>query len=441
MQQLSTLLWLALIWCGGLQAGTPVLMASGTSDDESAETETAIHVLPDQSELKTAVETKTETIKLEDQQPTLEAKFGSGITVTTANESFSLQIRGRFQGLVQVEHSYNSDASAKFGAQVRRGRFKLAGHVGKAKTSPDDVIASKHRMEYAVQLGYTNRDIVGIAENAGVLLDAYIKYKPCKSLAILAGQAKLPGNRQYMNSSQKLNFVDRGLSNAFRLDRDFGIQFQGSFGNNFTFKPTFSIATGEGRNQIGLTSSGLGYTIRTEFMPFGDFKGAYEQGDVRREESPKLAFAASYDANHNARFSRGQRGGSEVASDDRTTIHTIYTDAIFKYQGFSAFAEYGRRTVGDDYLDHYTTGNALTASAGYVCKKMFGIAVRYDRTSPLDNLSLDKDMRSGINSYSIAASKYFKGHNLKIQTDYTIVDFVNSDVLEGLWRLQFEVAF
>ena len=93
------------------------------------------------------------------------------------------------------------------------------------------------------------------------------------------------------------------------------------------------------------------------------------------------------------------------------------------------------------YRSTYTTGNAYTAAAGYVTKKHFEVAARYGRTNPLGNIDMDKDMKTGANNYTIALSKYFMGHNLKIQTDYTMTQLVNGDPVTGLWRFQVEVAF
>lgn len=384
-----------------------------------------------------------------DKSPTLSAKFGSGLSVTTANESFKIQINGRVQSRVEVGHLYDSDEKAELGAQVRRARLKVSGFVGKGKTGPDDIVPGKYKLKYNVQLGLSNGDISGISEGRGVLLDAYFDYAPCDHLTVRFGQTKLPGNREFLTSSQSLQFVDRGVTSDFRLDRDFGLQLHGDFGNNFIFRPAIAISTGEGRNITAMEAGGLSYTFRTELLPLGKFKndkGQFTGGDVDREPEPKLALAAAYDFNHNARFERGQRGGTEVAPDDRASLHTVFADALFKFKGLSLSGEYARRMVDEDARGDYRTGQAVTAGAGYVCKKKFEVAARYQRSMPLDNLDAPEGSKAYTNAYTLALSKYFIGHNLKVQTDYTLFDETeggegNDNQLSGQWRLQVEVAF
>ena len=440
MKKLYPVLLFCSLVSGVLSAETPKNQSNNVSNSEIQASESNNDGIG--IDLSTTIDNDNST--LDDQSPSFKAKFGSGLTITTANESFSIQFRGRFQSLVQVDHYYHSDRSAKFGAQIRRARFKIAGHVGKGKESADDVIAGKHKMRYTVQFGFANKDVSGITDGKGVILDAYLTYSPNEHVNILFGQTKLPGNREGITSSQKQQFVDRGVTSGFRLDRDFGFQIRTKFGEKAIFKPMISVAVGEGRNTTAMSSSGLDYTFRFDLLPLGDFhkgKGDYVMSDIDREPKPKLALGAAYDFNHEARFSKGQRGGTEVAQSDRSSIHTVFADALFKFKGLSLFTEFAHRAVGTDYRSSYSTGNAVTAAAGYVCKKKIEVAARYNRTMPLDNISLDKDMRSGTNSYTLAASKYFLGHNLKIQTDYTLFDAINANSSWGVWRFQVEVAF
>jgi hypothetical protein len=442
MKQLLFLLMFSSMIIGGLQAETVALTDRQASDANVTETK-SLRPMEILDSIETADEVITHT-SLSEGAPSLKAKFGSGLTITTANESFSMQIRGRFQSLVRVIHVYNSEDPAAVNAQVRRARLKIGGYVGKAKASPDDKVSGKHRMKYNVQFGYSNRDIVGIAEGSGLLLDAYLTYSPTKHLSIQFGQAKLPGNREAVTSSQKQQFVDRSFASTFRLDRDFGLQLKGKFGEGVVFKPTFSLAMGEGRNYTSLNTSGLDYTFKAELLPLGDFKkgkGDYVGADVDREPEPKLAIAVSYDLNHNALFSRGQRGGTLVERDDRTSIHTVFADVLLKCRGLSVAAEYTRRTVDTDYEEFYTTGHAATASMGYVFPRHFEVAARYSRLMPIENRDQPVDEQTGTNTYTLGMSKYFLSHNLKIQSDYTWTTGVNSEEIGGLWRLQVEVAF
>ena len=60
---------------------------------------------------------------------------------------------------------------------------------------------------------------------------------------------------------------------------------------------------------------------------------------------------------------------------------------------------------------------------------------RYSRKYSLDNINVGED------AYTLGLSQYFKGHNLKIQTDYTIYrDLSSKTIGEGEWRFKFEVG-
>ena len=52
----------------------------------------------------------------------------------------------------------------------------------------------------------------------------------------------------------------------------------------------------------------------------------------------------------------------------------------------------------------------------------------------------DKEVGDDINEFTLGLSRYIVGHNLKIQSDFGIIQEDNSDD-EFMFRLQMEVAF
>src|SRR5690554_7231017 len=60
----------------------------------------------------------------------------------------------------------------------------------------------------------------------------------------------------------------------------------------------------------------------------------------------------------------------------------------------------------------YFTGTAVNLQAGYVFKNNFELAARYSHLGP-ESFS----MADISNHYTLGASKYIKGHSLKVQTD------------------------
>nr|WP_230679875.1 porin [Pontibacter sp. 172403-2] len=324
------------------------------------------------------------------------------------------------------------------GFQVRRARLKFEG------------FAYSPRLTYKIQLGLSNRDIGGdlikqqnFANN--IVLDAFVAWQLTPALSLWAGQTKLPGNREALLSSQKLQFVDRSLLNSrFNLDRDMGIQLHHQHeSGNVIFREIASVAMGEGRDITAENTGGHDYTARIEVLPFGEFEGEgeYVGGDIYREPTPKLALAAAYDYNDGAVRERGQLG--KFLSEPRD-LQTVFVDAMFKYSGFSGMAEYATskaengpvvsRNDDGSVKEAYVTGNAFNVQAGYLFKSNWEIAGRYTNYEPAAIT-----MRAPEKQYTLGLSKYIVGHSLKVQSDVTMSTFPAADD-DYQVRLQLELA-
>ena len=178
--------------------------------------------------------------------------------------------------------------------------------------------AFTQKLKYKLELGLSNRDISGgdskeYKNGSRIILDAYVEWNFWNNFSILAGQTKLPGNRERIVSSANMQFVDRSLLNSkFNIDRDMGIQLKHhfKFGKQFIVQETFAFSQGEGRNITAGSFDGLNYTFKVEAFPFGKFasKGAYVGSDIKREQKPKLAIAVAYDFNQNSVKERSQLG-------------------------------------------------------------------------------------------------------------------------------------
>jgi hypothetical protein len=86
-------------------------------------------------------------------------------------------------------------------------------------------------------------------------------------------------------------------------------------------------------------------------------------------------------------------------------------------------------------LDAFYTGEGFNWQAGYLFKNNLEIAGRYTHVTP--------EVISGRNpnsQYTLGVSRYFVGHNLKIQTDVSFIEETNTDDVL-MYRLQMEVAF
>ncbi len=366
-----------------------------------------------------------------------DSKFGKGLQFIAADSSFSLKFGTRFQTLYQGSTTGGTgDWEDRF--LIRRARLKFDG------------FAYTPKLEYKIELGLSNNDIGNdepeMFDNASsIVLDAVAMWHMTPNLELWVGQAKLPGNRERLVSSQKMQFVDRSLLNSrFNLDRDAGLQLRHSHKvGQMEFRESVAISMGEGRNVTVNNAGGYSYTGRVEAFPLGAFEGdgAYIGSDIYREESPKLAIAAAYNYNDNTNRSQGQLGDFLSAQRD---LHTVFVDAMFKYRGFSTMAEYARRTTPDGPVvarteqgqvdETFVTGDAFNIQAGYLFTSDWEIAGRYTTYNPKQVTNLQAQEQ-----YTLGLSKYIVGHSLKVQSDVTLQDYPGRD--NGYqFRLQLEVA-
>ena len=374
-------------------------------------------------------------------------EFGKGIlNIVGKDSTWTMNLAARMQFLTTTSWDYDGDnyGSGETNFLVRRARLKFGG------------FAYSPKLKYKIELGLSNRDISGASaftSNAPrYILDAVVMWNFFENFELWVGQTKLPGNRERVISSGNLQFVDRSLLNSrFNIDRDMGFQLRHKINvsENFIIKEMFALSQGEGRN---ITSGNLGghqYTGRVELLPLGEFisKGDYSGSDLKRESSPKLALAATYDYNRNAVKTRSNQG-SYMANDIgfyMTDISTVFVDAMFKYKGLSIMAEYSNRDADDAIAKDadgtptgsvVDVGNGFNGQAGYLFGKNWEVAGRFS-TINLDENITGKQIE---NQYTLGVSKYIVGHKLKVQTDlsHTTIGGENNGLM---YRLQLDVHF
>lgn len=360
-------------------------------------------------------------------------RFGDGIRHVAADSSYSMTFHIRIQSLYEGNYSLARKEYID-GFQIRRSRLKFGG------------FAFTPRLKYKIELALANADIRGGAvpesgNTSNIVLDAYLTWNFWRDWSLVFGQKKLPGNRERVISSQELQFVDRSnLNSYFNIDRDAGVQLM--YNTNHV-NLIGALTMGEGRNMIIDNAGGHNYTIRGEYLPFGAFtdEGDYFGSDLVREPSPKLSLAVSYDFNDGASRTGGQLGEFTPVTRD---LSTIFADAHFKYRGFSSMLEYANRKApegplvyGDEgeLLNAFQTGEGFNWQAGYLFENNVEIAGRYTRVTPESITGRDQNTQ-----YTFNLSRYFRGHNLKIQTDVTFIEEDNSDDML-MYRLQVELAF
>lgn len=360
-----------------------------------------------------------------------------GIQYTSKDSLFYTNFRFRMQNRAGFSNVLNGEHDGKFDARVRRLRMRMDGYIYSPKIS------------YSVQLAFTRGDQdfdeTGVAN---IVRDAVMFYNFSDDFYISFGQNKLPGNRQRVNSSGQLQFSDRSLVNSiFTLDRDFGVTFHLSKKiGNMPFNAKAAISTGEGRPAQS-TDDGLAYTGRVEFLPLGQFTngGDYSEGDIEREEKPKLSLGGGYSFNKNT-IRRGGQTGRYVATP--FDLKTLFADAIFKYNGYAYQAEYMRHdtdtplnmTAGDKPTETYIyKGWGLNQQTSYLLNHGYEIAGRYTFVQPDKEIKEFEDQTEII---ELGLTKYMKAHRLKFQLNgsYTFKDGAfNNYNKKSAWGVMFQV--
>ncbi len=374
--------------------------------------------------------------------------FGKGLfNLVGKDSSFTMKIAARMQILAI---SKGQDASDGFFTEnesnflVRRARLKFDGY------------AFSPKLKYKLELGLSNRDISGGSDftrnTPRYILDAVVMWNFYENFELWFGQTKLPGNIERVISSGNLQLVDRSLVNSvFNIDRDVGFQLRHHFDltDSFVVREKIAFSQGEGRNVTDGNLGGYQYTGRIELLPFGEFDGGgdYSGADLKREETPKLMLALTYDSNQNAVRTRSNLG-SYMLNDVgvyETNINTLFVDFMFKYNGFSLMGEYADRDAKDAIAknsdgtatgDVVWVGKGINLQSGYVFPSNWEVSGRYT------NIKLDEGItgRSPETQYTLGLSRYIVGHKLKVQTDLSYLS-IDNGTNEVMFRLQLDVHF
>lgn len=340
--------------------------------------------------------------------------FGKGVGITSPDSLFQFNIRFRMQNRLQMDQTEAGET--EYQAKIRRLRLRFDGYVGDPK------------FMYVIQLSFAPDDVGTIEEgkNLNVIRDAVVFYKIDEHWTLGFGQTKIPGNRQRLNSSGALQLTDRSINNsAYNIDRDFG--FQASYNHQkedaFGYNLKGAITTGEGRNFTGKTT-GLAYTGRAEIYPLGEFKGRGEffEGDLKREEKPKLYFGGTYHLNEKATQSQGQRGDELY---ETRNLRSVLFDAVMKYNGWAVMGSYMERhaknpitinPLDNTEFNHVVAGHGFDFQTSYTFPSFWEVIGRYSTNTPQKEVATYINQQ---NQWSLGLTKYIWEHAFKAQLEFT----------------------
>jgi phosphate-selective porin OprO and OprP len=391
----------------------------------------------------TTVKAQEDTLSVEETQLMIAAPsqftqvpyftFGKGVSLISPDSIFGLNIRFRIQN--RAAFNFNDEMPNTIEGKVRRLRLRFDGFVYSPKIT------------YVIQLSFTPEDMDWErTQFPNILRDAMIFYKVTDNLTLGAGQTKLPGNRQRVNSSGDLQFVDRSIVNAtLNVDRDFGVQakYTRRLVNDFHYILLGAISTGQGRNFYRAVSE-LSYTGRLELLPFGMFEafGDYFEGDLMREKTPKLSIGMTVNQNYNTLRTGGQIG--ELLHQPRD-MATYMSDWLFKYRGFAFASEFLYRTTDNPLtfneandVRYVFKGLGQNYQASYILPTNLEFAGRYTRLEPGEGI---KQYEPTVQHFTAGLTKYIRGHRLKLQSDLTYELLQPHTEITGLDRNNFILRF
>lgn len=361
--------------------------------------------------------------------------FGKGLGITAADSLFQLNLRFRMQNRAAYYFLENEDDEIE--AKIRRLRLRFDGFVGDP------------RFQYVIQLSFASDDLGELQENEdrfNVIRDAIIMYRPNEKWNFIFGQTKLPGNRQRVNSSGALQLTDRTINNAkFNIDRDFGFQlhYLERFTNRFSYHLKSAISSGKGRNFADEFGTRLAYTGKVEVFPFGVFKndGRYFEGDILREETPKLMLSAAFHQNNGAVRDRGQVG---LGLFETKRMNTTFLESLLKYQGWAASVSYMNRNADDVFsinpldptdIRFVFVGEGYDTQLSYIFPSNWEFIGRY---STQRVQSVIADFTPSSQEMALGVTKYIWEHAFKVQLEVSrrVYELVNRP---EDWYVRFQV--
>lgn len=368
------------------------------------------------------------------EHPVVAAAPGRGMTVTSADDRFSMSVRGR----IQLRHSVLGapiDEALDWtqATQVRTARVYLVGH-----TLSRDV-------GYVLQLAVAPNDYRD--GTISPVFDAYLDWQISERVAMRVGQFFVPFDRARTNREWALQLPERPRAvMELTLDRDTGVVLYSDtmLGDDSPIVWRLGVFSGGGPNALGVRRPGGLGVARLELHPFGRMKDSDVEGDQEIRSTPSLALGVGAAYNHASPKVRSTTGNlwTTGTSDN---LHLV-ADGVLKWRGLGLMGEVLRREV----LDHDLTdpegprpawGWLTQASVAF--NPQVEIVGRWGRTLPGEGA--DPTWAAEIEARSweagAGANHYFNGHRFKLQAGWqALYEEDIADAHHGL-QAQIDVTF
>lgn len=368
----------------------------------------------------------TVAVEAEAEEPLPLAGYEKGFFIRDPDDLFLLRIGARVQARFTYE-ALDQQETDEINISIPRARVALSGHA------------------LTKNLGYKFQADFG--KGSVALKDFYLDYGIVpKALHVRAGQFKRPFSRQQLNSSGRLELVDRAITDkAFGAGRDIGLMFHDRPTKSPTFEYALGVFNGSGdkgglggdvvvdpETGEGEIESGKFNNVPDRLHPMLVARVGYNYG-----KKPKMYREADLEGGP-FRFGIGASGivDWDVDNDDDGNLRGE-VDYMVKLHGFSTTGALYVASAqdGDGFGDQAYDAYGFHFQAGYVIEEMFQPAFRYASVRP-DEGGDQQEIGGGLSLYLI-------GHKLKVQTDgFAMVTAVEGgDRLDGLFRTQVQGAF
>jgi hypothetical protein len=329
------------------------------------------------------------------------------VTITSGVNSLTIGARAQFRWTVDDREAFDSDtAGAGFGdedgalSQFDLPRLRLTLSGG----------AFRPWMRYLFQFDFSRTG----GEGASKIKDAILEIRPTgRNYRVQLGQFKVPFGLQQLNSSGRLQFVDRAITDGkFNPARDMGVMFGGTVAaRKVGYDLGFFNGSGESVRQNTRAHLLVGRVFVDPLGPYTLAEGASDAGTT-----PVLHLGAAV---RGGKAIRGRTTSGIVEDADNQLAYNV--EFAFKAPRFYSTAEHFWMI---DEQEHPTPSPDLNsrgfhAQAGYmVVPRKAEVGVLFARVN--GNTDVDN---AGVSEVRGVFGYYWQSHNLKLQSDIGQVSY------------------
>jgi len=315
-----------------------------------------------------------------------------GLVVSLLQEMCAEQVEAGFgkiklNGLMQFWYQNDNAATPKDTFCLRRAEIKLSGEI------KPEVLCS-----VMIDPAQVRED----DKRKSPLQDFVVTLKPHKCFSIDFGQFKIPFGMEGLESSAKLDFVERAaVSSQFKWSdyRDIGFTIKGDFKvGNIKIQPTVGLFNGEGQNKLDVNAT-------------KDIAGKLV---VEPIEGLHLG-VAHYNGKTAANETDNIRTGAEIK---------------FVKEPISVYGEYATGKSGGKEKQTYYL------SAGYKITSSLQFVARYDWYDSDMNKKDDEKHED-----TIGLNYFIEKHNAKIQLNYVYRGEKATKVDDDVIRVNIQISY